>query len=693
MITTSTKTTTTPQLNRVFKTGLIVRDQTTNQTGHVISGVAIPFNQPSLPIPSDDGAGFFIEQIDPHALDGVDLGHVYLLQNHDPHDVLARVDSGSLNLSITDDGLAFTATLADTSEVNDLLAKIKHGDVKGLSFGALVDPADVDVTTDEIGRELHIITRIDQLNEISITPIPAYTESQLKIIREQQLTGKESSKTNMTDTEKLKQGLEVAIKALNGALSAASANYSQSTKNGSESASDASKSTSVASATTKANRDNDDPDSDNSTDSAAADNNDGDTERDCNNTKRDTNESAGDSSDNQAKPAGNNNSAASASNTDATPASSSSSQSSSASSASTDTSAANSASSANSNSNSNSQEAKKDMTRELHSQNAQPALSKDEAIKRDFKQFLFTNKATGEVAIKRDADGGVQATNGTTSTGTQAIIPFDTLMPIKEQHQFTRLEDLVKFQQVHHPHGEWHSFKEADQVMKVHDELAETIPQAIPELRKVRYDLQSLTANYLISQEAIDDNDETLVSDMSTWLGDLKSNTNDELIMGQLTHNGVNTKKMSASIVDDIKHVLNVDLKPQDARQASIIMSQSAFNALDTLKDAEGRYLLNGDLSVATDKTLLGKPIVIVDDTLFPSAKAGDENAVVAPLNEAIICFIQNTIRAQYVNNWSAMDHVLSIYMRESIQLVRPDLVTVITGSTATANAAKKPTA
>lgn len=676
--------------------GLIVRDQTTNQQGgHVISGVAIPFNQPSLPIPNDDGDGFFIEQISPHALDGVDLGHVYLLQNHDVHDVLARVDSGSLTLKITDDGLAFTATLADTTEVQDLIAKIQHGDVKGLSFGALVDPADVNVSTDEIGREIHTIQRIDQLQEISITPIPAYTESQLHVIREQQTNVKENSKQTMsTDTDKLKQGLEAAIKALSGALNATSANSSQSTNNGSESDSDASKSTSAASATTKANRDDDDPDSDNSADSAADNNDDDDTERDCN-TKRDTDKSAGSSSASQAKPAGDNNSAETASNADATPApsQSSSSASSDTSSASTAASTTSSTSDSNSNSdNSNKQEAQKSMTRELHSENVQPALSKDEKIKRDFKQFLFTNKAEGAVAVKRDADGGVSTTNGTTSNGTQAIIPFDTLMPIKEQHQFTRLEDLIRTQQVHHPHGEWHSFKEADSVMKPHDELAETVPQAIPELRKVRYDLQSLTANYLVSQEAIDDNDENLLSDMSSWLGDLKSNTNDELIMGQLTHNGVNTMKMSTNLVDDIKKVLNTVLKPQDARQASIIMSQSAFNALDTLKDQEGRYLLNGDLSVATDKTLLGKPVVIVDDTLFPSAKAGDANIIVAPLNEAVISFIQNTIRAQYINNWSAMDHVLSIYMRESIQLVRPDLVTVITGSTATASAAKKPT-
>ncbi|USZ62443.1 HK97 family phage prohead protease (plasmid) [Lactiplantibacillus plantarum] len=67
-------------------------------TQHVISGTAVVFNQPSSPMP-------FVEVISGEAFNGVDLSDVKLLYSHDFGNILARTDSGTLQLDLNSNGL------------------------------------------------------------------------------------------------------------------------------------------------------------------------------------------------------------------------------------------------------------------------------------------------------------------------------------------------------------------------------------------------------------------------------------------------------------------------------------------------------------------------------------------------------------------------------------------------------------
>ncbi|WP_311408371.1 phage major capsid protein [Liquorilactobacillus uvarum] len=189
----------------------IVRDAT-NPDSHVVSGYAVVFNQPS------EDLGGFIEYVDPHAFDGVDMSNVLLLFNHDFNNTLARVTANNLTLTIDDNGLAFQATLPDTQLGQDTFTNIANGNYQGCSFGFTI--ADDDWTEDANGNVVHTINQVDKLYEISITPLPAYTETSVNIERSlEKLVGKKQERRDASTDDAQAQPVTVDPQTLQDLVS------------------------------------------------------------------------------------------------------------------------------------------------------------------------------------------------------------------------------------------------------------------------------------------------------------------------------------------------------------------------------------------------------------------------------------------------------------------------------------------
>lgn len=189
----------------------IVRDAT-NPDSHVVSGYAVVFNQPS------EDLGGFIEYVDPHAFDGVDMSNVLLLFNHDFNNTLARVTANNLTLTIDDNGLAFQATLPDTQLGQDTFTNIANGNYQGCSFGFTI--ADDDWTEDANGNVVHTINQVDKLYEISITPLPAYTETSVNIERSlEKLVGKKQERRDASTDDAQDQPVTVDPQTLQDLVS------------------------------------------------------------------------------------------------------------------------------------------------------------------------------------------------------------------------------------------------------------------------------------------------------------------------------------------------------------------------------------------------------------------------------------------------------------------------------------------
>jgi HK97 family phage prohead protease len=114
----------------------------TEQTveGNRLAGYAAVYGQDSREIV--EGGKAFVERIAPGAFNetlrsGAD---VKLYYNHDASMPLARTRSGTLALKSDRQGLAFDATLPDTTLGRDVRALLERGDLTGeMSFGFYVD--------------------------------------------------------------------------------------------------------------------------------------------------------------------------------------------------------------------------------------------------------------------------------------------------------------------------------------------------------------------------------------------------------------------------------------------------------------------------------------------------------------------------------------------------------------------------
>lgn len=601
-----------------------------------LSGYAVAFNQPSQPLP-------FTEYISPHAFDNVDFSQVQLLYAHDFNNILARVDSGTLSLKTDDKGLFFIADIPNTTLGNDVYTNVENGNIKGLSFNAQIDPNNGDTWEQDAGGVvIHTINHFASLAEISLTPIPAYTETSVQVARDY----KEVLNNMNNDSSTAVQ------------LQAPASSSASSAKPTSNSSADLAKQ--IAALTNKVNELLNSAQPANST------------------TKRDDNveEAGSDEVDRASAPAN-----------PGDPTSSAKSAS---------TAVANPGDPTSNKNTSRAAEPASDVTR-----SAEPVVATNEnkkndengddikmstklndpkeSITRDFANFL----KTGQVA-----DSISRADNNIGLNAGSVIIPETILTPEHEQHQFPRLGSLVRTVKVSTTTGKLPVFQTSSDKLSVHTEFQPSERHAAPEIKPINWDLNTYTGNYAFSQDLISDSSYNWQSELSSRLQELKDNTNDDLIINALT-NGVTTKT-ATDLISDIKTALNVNLKPQDSQAASIVLSQSAFNELDQMTDKEGRPLVQPDVTKGTGQSILGKTVVVVDDLLFPAAKAGDANIIVAPLQKAVINFQNNEITGQFIDSYDVWYKILGIYLREDVVQARKDLITLITSSKATAGVAGK---
>ena len=584
---------------------------------HKITGYGMLFNQPSVPMP-------FIEYIKPEALDGLNLSSVMLLRSHDFDQILARVDSGTLSVRVDDKGLYFEATMPDTTLGNDTLADIKAGNIKGCSIGFNI--GDDDWSRDDSGQTIHQINEISQLNEISLTPIPAYQQTSANVERS------------------LKQFLEKGgtempqeVKDLKDKESGTQEPNSTDENSKEETRDDSSKKDEkkpdididdlakrVAGILSKqAKRDDEDDSSDDSDDSST----DSDEEdKDKNASKQTTRKSQ---------------------KRDANPE----------------------------------QETRDNkggmkMPKILNQKTDSPVAEN----KRDFLHYL----KTGEV--KRDAtEGGIGLSTG------QVLIPQDILAAEHDQHQFARLGNMIRTISVKHTTGKLPYFsEETGKLTKRSGEFVPSETGSAPQIKQILWDLKSFSKKYPYSIELLNDSDYNWEAELAQRCVDLKDNTDDDEIMKVLTNNI--TASTTGDLLASITEAIDKKLKPNDSKQSNIVLSQAAFYYLDSMKDTMGRPLIQPDVTKATDGFIKGKSVVIIDDTLFPNAKAGDVNMIIAPLQKAAIKFMQTEVTGKFIDTYDEFFRILGIYMRADYQQYRGDLISWYTGNkTVTQAAAASP--
>lgn len=252
----------------------------------------------------------------------------------------------------------------------------------------------------------------------------------------------------------------------------------------------------------------------------------------------------------------------------------------------------------------------------------------------------------------------------TTDSGSAALIPTEVLKPHFVNKTRNPLLDLVKRVQVNSGGGKYPVIKKTENKMKSTDELKDNPELAKPNITEVDYSIKTYRGYIPVSQEMIDDADYDIMAIVEEEVFNQGENTELSLIADVLKTATV----ADAAGFDGIKDIYNKKLKP--IYKASIVVTQSMFAALDKVKDKNGNYMLQPDVTSPTGYSFGGKTIYTVEDTVFGSEH--DMKFFIGDISEFVGLFDRSQVSVKWINN-DIYGQLLGLFIRLDVKKVDED--------------------
>lgn len=238
----------------------------------------------------------------------------------------------------------------------------------------------------------------------------------------------------------------------------------------------------------------------------------------------------------------------------------------------------------------------------------------------------------------------VPTTDGVKKTDSAKVTSEEIVTtPIREVNTAVDLKQFTTIYPAQKGSGKYPILKHATAKMSSVAELEANPALAKPEFTNVDWTVQTYRGAIPVSQESIDDADVDLVSLVAESAAQIKVNTTNYAIAEVLKKFGPKTVKN----LDEVKGIINVDFDP--AYDVAFVVSQSFYQFLDSLKDQNGRYLLQDSITAASGKVLLGKPVFVVADTVF--GNAGDAKAFVGDVKRAVLFADRKDLGLRWADN------------------------------------------
>ncbi|EME7087739.1 phage major capsid protein [Enterococcus faecium] len=277
--------------------------------------------------------------------------------------------------------------------------------------------------------------------------------------------------------------------------------------------------------------------------------------------------------------------------------------------------------------------------------NTNPIDKKDKEEKRSMEVILNDKKETYTRSINQFIRTKGEKRDGLTTVGAEAVIPVDRITkPEKQPETVVDLRQHVGRVPVTTGTGSYPILKANKNKMISVAELAKNPALAIPEFTKVNYEIATYRGYIPVSQESLDDSDIDLGGLVAENIQRQSLNTSNAVIAAKLQTATAKT----VTTIDDLKDIVNVAIDP--AYAVKFIASQSFFNELDKMKDNDGRYLLQQDVTVASGYKLLGREVVVMADDVIGKT-AGDKVAFVGDPSLFVKYFDRQQASVRWVDN------------------------------------------
>lgn len=277
--------------------------------------------------------------------------------------------------------------------------------------------------------------------------------------------------------------------------------------------------------------------------------------------------------------------------------------------------------------------------------NTNPIDKKDKEEKRSMEVILNDKKETYTRSINQFIRTKGETRDGLTTVGAEAVIPIDKITkPEKQPETVVDLRQHVGRVPVTTGTGSYPILRANKNKMTSVAELIKNPELAKPEFTKVNYEIATYRGYIPVSQEALDDSNIDLGGLVAEHIQRQSLNTSNAEIAKKLQTATAKT----VTDIDGLKDIVNVTIDP--AYNVKFIASQSFFNELDKMKDNDGRYLLQQDVTVASGYKLLGREVVVMADDVIGTA-AGNKVAFVGDPSLFVKFFDRQQASVRWVDN------------------------------------------
>lgn len=210
-------------------------------------------------------------------------------------------------------------------------------------------------------------------------------------------------------------------------------------------------------------------------------------------------------------------------------------------------------------------------------------------------------------------------TSGKTEAGNAGLtIPDDVQTTIHTLvRQYASLQNLVNVEHVTTPTGSrvYEKFSEIKPLANLDDETAQIGDNDDPELTTIKYLIKRYAGITTVTNTLLKDTAENILAWLSTWIARKVTVTRNQEILKVLD---TASKKPTIANFDDIKDLQLNTLDPAIIATSSFVTNQSGFAVLAKVKDAQGRYMIQRDVTNPEQYRIGGKPVTVVADRWLP---------------------------------------------------------------------------
>lgn len=182
------------------------------------------------------------------------------------------------------------------------------------------------------------------------------------------------------------------------------------------------------------------------------------------------------------------------------------------------------------------------------------------------------------------------------------------------------------------------------------DEGEEFHEEETPKFKQISYKVKKKGGILKTTRELLKDTAVNILAYLNKWIAKKSRATRNAAILKKLNEITAG-KEIVVATIDDFKDVFNVKLDASIAQSSIVLTNQSGFNYLDKLKDKDGNYIIQPDVTDKTKRLLFGVyPIHVVSNkTLKNTTGVGNEKYPVymGDLKEAITLFDREKITVE----------------------------------------------